>query len=328
LRVAAYLGGLFGLAVLLWLFVGTDYRAMVHLLGLCGWNLLWLVPYRGLYFLLYSLGWFRLLRPYDPGRRATFAYVFWVTTVREGIDRLLPVASVGGGIVGVRLMRWRGLPVAAVAATVIAEILLTLVALYLFSVLGLLLLMGIDVAGTEYRRLLLVALFALPVPLVTGLLLRYGSVFARLERALRPWVGFTAISEGAAALDLELRACLRRSRTLLFAGSLQLGALIAGSFEIWFILRLVGHPIGFAAAVIMESLTQAVRHMAFFVPAGLGVQEASLVVLGHALGVSSELALTVSIAKRLRELLCGVPPLLSWQWLETRRWSAEIATPS
>jgi hypothetical protein len=25
------------------------------------------------------------------------------------------------------------------------------------------------------------------------------------------------------------------------------------------------------------------------------------------------------MAKRMREILCGLPPLLSWQWLEGRR---------
>ena len=44
-----------------------------------------------------------------PQRRAGLGYLFWVTTVREGIDRLLPVASVGGGIAGVRLVGWRGI---------------------------------------------------------------------------------------------------------------------------------------------------------------------------------------------------------------------------
>jgi uncharacterized membrane protein YbhN (UPF0104 family) len=61
------------------------------------------------------------------------------------------------------------------------------------------------------------------------------------------------------------------------------------------------------------------RHIAFMVPAGLGVQEATLILLGEVFGISGELALAVSMAKRLRELMCGLPPLLSWQWLETRR---------
>jgi uncharacterized membrane protein YbhN (UPF0104 family) len=106
---------------------------------------------------------------------------------------------------------------------------------------------------------------------------------------------------------------------LLIAGTLQLAALILGSFEIWFALRLFGHPVDFATALVLESMTQAVRHLAFVVPAGLGVQEAGLVLFGHALGISSELALAVSMAKRLREVLCGLPALLSWQWLEGRR---------
>src|SRR5260370_30103380 len=113
---------------------------MLHTLNTGGWRLLWLVPYRTLFFVLYAAGWLILLRPYDPQRRAGLGYLFWVTTVREAIDRLLPVASVGGGIAGVRLVRWRGLPAGAVSASVIVEILLTLIVSYLFTVLGLLLL--------------------------------------------------------------------------------------------------------------------------------------------------------------------------------------------
>jgi hypothetical protein len=66
-------------------------------------------------------------------------------------------------------------------------------------------------------------------------------------------------------------------------------------------------------------MTQAIRHLAFIIPAGLGVQEATLVLFGHMLGISSELALAVSMAKRMREVLCGIPSLISWQWLEARR---------
>ena len=76
------------------------------------------------------------------------------------------------------------------------------------------------------------------------------------------------------------------------------------------------------SALALESMTQAVRHVAFVIPAGLGVQEAGLVIFGHALGISSELAIAVSMAKRIREVLCGLPSLISWQWLEGRRLQA------
>jgi putative membrane protein len=228
----------------------------------------------------------------------------------------------------VRLVRWRGVAAIPASASIIVEILLTLIVSYLFAAFGLVLLLDLHASGPEYRRLLVPFLCSLLVPTVTGLLLRYGSVFKRLHGLLRPFVGEGAIAEGAASLDHELRATLRRGWRLLIAGGLQLAALVCGSFEIWFALRLFGHPVGASAAMMLESLTQAVRLLAFMVPAGLGVQEAGLVLFGQALGISGELALSVSMAKRMREVLCGLPSLLSWQWMEARRLRGMAPTAS
>ena len=325
MKIAATFGGLLGLALLTVLLVHEGSSVMLQLLALAGWSLLWLVPYRLLYFLLYAIGWHGLLRPCDPQRRAGFGYLLWVTTVREAVDRLLPVASVGGSLVGVRLLRQRGLAAAPAAATVIVEILLTLIVLYLFTALGLFLLLQFSDTGQEYHRLLAGFLLSLPVPLLSFLLLRYGSIFERLQGFLRPMVGGSVSAQEAASLDQEVRACLHRSGPLLLAGVLQFAAFVSGAFEIWFSLRLFGHPVGAGAALVLESMTQAVRHFAFIVPAGLGVQEAGLVLFGHVMGIGPELALAVSMAKRMREVLCGLPPLLSWQWLEGRRLHGLIA---
>jgi putative membrane protein len=319
LKIAAYICGLLGLALLVALLVRSDAAAMLHTLHTAGWQLLWLAPYRILFFLLYAIGWQVLLRPYDPAHRVGVGYALWVTTVRESVDRLLPVASVGGGMVGVRLMRWRGIAPAPAAATVIVEVVLTLAALYLFAVLGVLLLSSLRATGATYRDLILALICTLPIPLITGLLLRYGAVFRRLERFLRPLLGEGALAPDAALLDQELHATLARAGTVVLAGMLQLIALLSASLEIWFVLRLFGHPIELRSAVMLESLTQALRHLAFIVPGGIGVQEAAFVLFGQSLGLGSELALAVSMAKRLREVVCGLPALASWQWLEARR---------
>jgi putative membrane protein len=319
-RAAVYIAGLLGLVLLTILVVHADVPAILGTWKLAGAPLLWLVPYRLIFFVLYAIGWRAMLRPFDPERRARFGYVLWVTTVREAVDRLLPVASVGGSVVGVRLIRWRGLATVPVSATVIVEILLTLMALYLFGALATLILLVLGTAASHGPVLVVLAL-SLPIPLGSLLLLRYGSVFQRMQRWLSPLVGLTG-AEAATSLDADLRACLGRIRTLLLAGALQLVALISASLEIWWALRLFDHPISAPAAVMLEGLTQAVRHLAFIVPAGLGVQEAALVLFGHTLGVSAELALAVSAVKRMREVLCGLPPLLAWQWLEARKIGA------
>jgi putative membrane protein len=328
LKKAAYIGGVLGGALLIVLFAREDFAAILRTLALGGWNLLWLVPYRALFFLLFALCWLTLLRPADPAHRAGLGYLFWVTSVREAVDRLLPVASVGGSVVGVRLVRWLGIAVAPIAASVLVEIILTLIVVYLFVALGLLL--SIDSNGTEpaFRRLLLGFALSMPVPVVTLLLLRYGSVAQRLHRLLRPLLGDVMPGRDAASFDEEVRSTLRRFVRCMLAGALQFLALLSGAFEIWFALRLFGHPVGIKAAIILESMTQAVRHVAFIVPGALGVQEAGLIIFGHSLGLDAELALAISMTKRAREMLCGLPSLLSWQWFEGRRLHGALRHPS
>ncbi len=319
MKIAGYIGGVVGCALLVALFVRSDMPAMLHTMDLAGLQLLWLVPYRGAFFLLYAIGWRVLLRPYDPHSRAGFPYIYWVTTVRDAIDRLLPVASVGGGLAAIRLMRWRGLPSIPVAVSVIVEILLTLVVVYVFTAIGLLLFLHLRATGGDYNQVLIAFLLSLPVPVLTALVARHGSMFQRLHRVLRPIVGTRLMAEGAELLDRELRATLQRVGALFSAGALQLIAFVSASFEVWFALRLFGHPVSVEVAVALESLTQAARYLAFIVPAGIGVQEAGFMLFGHLLGIGAELALAVSMAKRLREVLCGIPSLLSWQWIEGRR---------
>jgi putative membrane protein len=316
-----------GLALLVWLLARADLRAIEHAVSLVGWPILWLLPFRLVFFLLYGLAWLVLLRPYDPRRQLTLAYLTWGASVREGIDRLLPVASVGGGVVGVRLLGWRGIASGAAAASVVVEVLLTLVAVWAFTVIGLALL---AVAGVTAHLRLLVAVLTggLALPLLLGCALHYGSVFARLEGSLGGLVGSRALAGVAASLDAEVRATLGRTGRVAASGTLQLCALVSGAFEVWFSLRLFGHPVDFRAALTMESLTQAARHLAFMVPGALGVQEFTLVVLGNALGVSANLALAVSLVKRARELVWGIAALTSWQWEEGRRLRGRPHQPS
>jgi uncharacterized membrane protein YbhN (UPF0104 family) len=197
--------------------------------------------------------------------------------------------------------------------------LLTLVAVYLFTALGLVMLAEHGAGGLQYHRVVLVFLLSLPVPAVMLAMLKNGAFLERVQALIHSWVGEGAMSRATESLDRDVRALLHRPRALIFAGGLQLVALISGAFEIWFALWLFDHPVSIGVAVMLESMTQAIRHLAFVVPAGLGVQEAGLVLFGHIAGISGEMALAVGMVKRIRELAWGLPTLLGWQWIEGRR---------
>lgn len=328
MKTALYIGGLLGLALLVGLVLRSDLHGLLHAVALGGAATFWIIPYRLLFFTLYGLGWEVLLRPYDARHRLKLPYVTWIATVREAIDRLLPVASVGGAVAGVRLAGWRGIGIAPASATVIVEVLLTLTAVWVFAVIGLALLRFHSVSGVSRGGLVLIALGGLLLPLLLAVAMRYGAVFGRLERALSHLTGLRMLAKGADTLDAEVRATLRRKGRVIASGLLQLLAVASTAFEDWFALRLFGHPVSVRAALIMESLMQGARHVAFLVPAALGVQEFTLIAIGGMLGVPSELALAVSLIKRLREIVWGVPALISWQWSEGRRLRGSAAKAS
>jgi uncharacterized membrane protein YbhN (UPF0104 family) len=97
---------------------------------------------------------------------------------------------------------------------------------------------------------------------------------------------------------------------------------VVGSFETWLALRLLGYPISVWDAIAIEAVTQALRHIIFVVPAGLGVQEGGLVLFGDIIGLPPEASVALSLVKRMREIGFGVPALISWQWAEARRMYA------
>jgi putative membrane protein len=324
MRIAGFLG----LIAMIALIAHEGASTVAQLLSQAGWILLLLVPLHAIPLMLDVIGWRTLLAPADTERRARLFTLFEIAAVREAVNRLLPVGNVGGEIVGTRLLVLRGIPVSRGGASIVVEVLLTLVAQYVFVVIGVLCLLRIAGTAQIVDNALLALVISLPIVVLLVVLLRYGSVFERLGRVMERLLGTRAhcvgIAEQSAQLDVEIMRLYRARARLAAALAWQVAGLCVGTLETWLALRWLGFPVSLATAVALESLTQAIRHFVFFVPAGLGVQEAGLIAIGSLLGVHSDAALALSLVKRAREILFGVPALLAWQWVEGRRlvWAA------
>jgi uncharacterized membrane protein YbhN (UPF0104 family) len=171
------------------------------------------------------------------------------------------------------------------------------------------------------NELLLGLAASAPVIALLIVLLRHGSVFERLQHiAARfgPNLRESGITLRGADVDAAIGILFRAHARLARALCWQFAGLLAECLETWAALRFLGVSVGFSKALILESLTQAARQFLFIVPAGLGVQELGFVALGHVLGIGSDVALAVSLAKRMTRIAFGVPALLGWQWTETQ----------
>jgi putative membrane protein len=318
----AYFSGLAGLLLLTGLVIHEGWPALLQALTHAGWPLLLLVPAHLAPLALDVQAWRVLLQPVDQERRATLPFLLWVAAIREAVSRLLPAAGIGGEVVGIRLSRLRIADTTAVTATVIVEVLITIVVQYLFCGLGIVLMTHIAAGTGQIWTIATSLLLSLPLPGLLYLVLRHGAVFERLERWAKRIFGTRnrlALHLDGVRLDTELHRLFKQPWRLARALGWQFAGYLIGAFETWFALKLLGHPVGLGTAIAIEALTQALRHATFMVPGGLGIQEAGVMLFAYMAGVSSELALSLALVKRVREILFGVPALLWWQWVEVRQ---------
>ncbi|HEV3105002.1 MAG TPA: lysylphosphatidylglycerol synthase domain-containing protein [Trinickia sp.] len=310
-----------GIGILIALVVHNGAADVAHVIGQAGFALLWLVPFHALPLLLDAYAWRVLLRA-----RAPLAFLWWVATVREAVSRLLPAVGVGGEIVGIRLARWRMDDASRVSASVIVEVLVTIAVQYAFSALGVVLILA-STDGGHAKTIGLALLLSLPLPIVAVALLRRGGVFHAIERfAARALGSEHRLLQGidGKRLDAEIDALMCRTGVLFRAFVWQFAGYLLGALETYWALALLGHPVSAGGAVAIEALTQAVRHAAFMVPAGLGVQEAAVVLLAQIFGVNHEVALSLALVKRMREVIFGCIALASWQLAELVRTPRQV----
>jgi putative membrane protein len=271
-----------------------------------------------------ALGWQAITAP--TGSRLSLRTVFWLRWIREAINNLLPLTQIGGEFIAARLIHRRGIYLAHAIGGVIADLMLETATQVVFTVLGVGLLVE-DAGYTDFTSAAGRGLLFAAVGLVAAfVLVRLGAVKLLEKAALKlgqslGWSDTAQIS----GLHAALICCLRSPRAVAVSALWHLASWILGGAEVCVALHFFGHDTSFASGLIIESLGQASKSAGFAIPGALGVQEAGYVMIGRLLGIPAETALALSLIKRLRELLLGLPGLFFWYRAEGR--GAAIATP-
>ena len=248
---------------------------------------------------------------------------FRLRLIREGIDSLLPVAQIGGEVIGARLLTAMGTLAAVAGASVVVDLTLELVGQMLFLLAGLAALACLPGQAGWFLWLEVVAGTGL---IVTAFLLaqRHG-VLRLVEAAVRGLAGRFPSLQGASIEGLHTAALgfYGRKTLLLRAVLIHAVSWSLGTVETWLVLHAVGAAVTPLQALVVESLGMAARSAGFAVPAALGVQEGGFMLAAAAVGVPPELAFALSLIKRVREIVVGLAGLLLWR-LAARRTSIKV----
>ena len=345
LKRLSIVGFLLGLALATVLITWQGWQRITDVLHTAGLSVFWLPIYFLAPLACALLSWWYLFPKDDRPSLGLTTYCIWINF---SVNWLLPVAQVGGEIARVRLLLQRKFSSGVAIASIIGDQTLQIIsqALYAFTgvvLLGLSSIWSLDsgsavTANTPLQTGQLVAILGASIVVLSalsvglywiqqqGLFKLFSKVGRKFPKRLAKPLsqGFSQlsaqeVSNQATTIDEAVLAMYHRRDRLFLAILWRFGFRILAAGETWLALRFLGYPVGIIDAIILESLSQAIRSAAFLLPGGLGAQEGGMMLIGTALGIPPQLGLSVSLCKRIRELAIGVPGLVALQLEESRR---------
>ncbi|MGO8740382.1 lysylphosphatidylglycerol synthase domain-containing protein [Rhodoblastus sp.] len=313
MKAAAGVALLLGLALFAALTLYEGAGDVARAIETAGFGVLWIVAIRLAQTVMAGFAW-RALLPRSRPRPWLMARLRWV---RESINNLLPVAQIGGDVIGARLLRRRGVPGGLAAASVIGDLLALTATQVLFTLLGVFFLADRRVSAD--LTLAILAGLVIMAPALAGFwlaprLLAMGWL-DRLAAFAEQRAGWSSVS-GLPALRAAFDGILRRRSGLTAALAIHMGAWFVGALEIWLALYLLGEPRSYGAALAIESLGHAVKAAGFLIPGAWGVQEGGYIALCAVFGIASPTAIALSLIKRIPDFILGAPGLWLWRRME------------
>ncbi len=269
--------------------------------ALCAWQV---IPIS-----LCSLAWWRL----QVGHRRSLRLFLIGRWIRDAVDTLVAIVPFSGEFAVAGLFSRFGIATRRSAALMVADLTCEVGSQIVFSMAGIFLWVMLAPSGPVLRWSLIGT--AVGLPAIGGFVLAQRLGLTRLidwlSARLSP-AGWRRSSIGG-AIHRRLGIIYSRRSHVVCGLLLHLAAWTASAGEAYLALLFLDRPLAPIAVVAMESVIFAIRSATFLVPAGLGFQEGGYVLVGGLLGLPPEVALSLSLLKRGRELSLGLPALLLWQ---------------
>jgi putative membrane protein len=308
--------------------------AVLSMLGLAGWGLIPVALYHLVPLALDAAAIRVLFEPgstREPMRRALLAR--WVG---ESASSLMPAGQIGGPVLMARHLGRLGLRTRDAAAAITVSTTLQSFAQIGFAMLGVSLLgaHASHLSEAALRTSVLGASAFLGLQVVGFFLAQRRGLFSKVMRTAarifgkRDWSQWLTHAE---AIDAAVEGTYRRAGAVAASFALSLVGWVVGTAEVYWILNLIGSPAGWTDSLMLESVGQAIRGAAFAIPGALGVQEGGYLLLASLIGLPPNAGLALSLAKRTREILLGLPGLIYLHFSERAGASApagELPAPN
>jgi len=249
-------------------------------------------------------------------RGATMQGFVRARLVRDAVAAALPFSQIGGIAAGIRVLTVTGVPAVYSGLSMFADMISEFASLLPYIAMGLVALFVVAPMSGLLRPL------AIGSTAVAGVLIAGWIARRRVTNWLRaptralvcrftgtPPEAFSELRDSVGKLDLSGWAVGANL-------ALHFGRWAIGAVETWVAFLLMGVSISLTDALVIDSISAALRAFAFMVPAQIGVQEGVYVLVCGIVGLPPAIALAFSFVWRARDLVIGFLGLAVWHAVE------------
>lgn len=314
-----------GSAILLGLIYKVGPSTLYYHLTILKWKiLLLLLPY-SLVFALDTIGW----RYSFTNIKISFKDLFLIRLAGESLNWIIPSANFAGEPMKAYFLKKHNVPMVDGMTSVVISKTIMIISQIIFVMIGVIfLLFKLDVSGSRLISSLAIILLGIPIIIFIIFIQKQG-IFAfllKLLRMIRVKIRYIEEREEQfRELDKNIFQFYSHNKKKVLCSFVYcfLGW-IAGLIEAFLIFYLLDIPIDSISTYIIESLSTVAKGVASFIPGSVGGQEGGIIAIFMSLKLSSGIALTFGILRRIRELVWTGAGLFVLSKLE---WAIAEPTP-
>ena len=258
-----------------------------------------------------SLAWVVLMY----SKKLSIISSFMITWIAQTSSKFLPTGNITGEFVRFFLAKKSGQKFSEASSTVLVDLFIATFSLLLIGLLAFILIINKKkelVFGSDLLYLILAMVLIFIGSLLFFMIIR-NRLLSKFIKIL-PSINYFKANKIYAVfrLDISLYKLSFEKKRLFQAIVFRIIGWVAGAFEIYVFLWIIGVDANLLDVILIESVTAIIRSVAFFIPAGLGVQEFAFVMIGGFVGYSGVISFAIAIGRRLREIMVGIPAIIAF----------------
>ncbi len=307
-----------GCLLFAWVLQKVDLASVLDLMRKFGSGFIWIIFIYGIVIWWDTLSWKYAFKPAEA-KTFPITSLFKIRTIGESFNALTPLGTLGGEPVKAQLLKdHHGLGFKQGLASQVVGRTTLLISLIFFFIPGVYLLLHSSSISSQFIKISLTALtifstliFLFLIFQITGGLGKFSNFLSKLFK-INSEDGFLS---QFITLD-QMMSSYYQKHSKEFWASISYGFLgwVTGILELYVTTRFLGMELSIQKLWLIEALTQLIRVCSFFIPLSFGAQEGGLIWIFKSMGMSVDLGLTVSLVRRVRELVwIGIGLLMGWE---------------